>query len=823
MIPNARGFAVRLAATLAVALSALPSDALAQIVVGPELAVDAPIIAAGPRARSSPSVASDGTGFMVGFVGGGLPAFTWISPDGLSPDGPSTGLDRDASVGEAMAYDGTRFVAVWATGNAATSSLRVARIARDGRLLDSSPIHVRDLVADGIFCPAIASSGSSTLVSWTQSGTSTPGARIFAQRIGPDGQPSTTEPILVDTSQGGGCPSLASGGGQYLLAYGGDLGTDRVKAVRFDADGARIDATPITIGSGASSTGTSSIAFSSGQFLVAWLARTGSVAVARVRIDGSVVDTTPIILSPAGSQSVAPHVSTRADGWLVAWTLGQTTHPTVQFTRLDPSGAVLDASPLTLPGHSSSDLALGWDGTNNLIATSEASADARRIDAQRIDPLGNILDTTPLNVGHSAANEYGLALARSSNGALAAWIDDRDPAGPVIQIATLGADGTPTSATSRTLHSPAAQPHVASDGSGYLVSWVENTGNATAATGTSRLLAMRVAHDGTPLDAMPLVVSATSTGETPGLLLPRIYGYRLQHTLFDGTAYVLVAVLDTQDSNGRLSVFRVSPEGAVSEAVGLERVAPTGTQNAVPNPNVIDAATNGQNTLIAFGMGPFWGSSTAVGFVRARGDGSLYDPHPTVVATTRTVSHMTVATSGGDYLIAWTADGPTPGVHIARVTSDGVVIASGAETSVPGDRFIVLRAVGMGDGYLLSWQSGVAPGVMGARVARGGDILDPSGVAVADSIERPWPGAIAPSSGSDPGVLIGYARRDSTVLSSRAFVRQIGTTVSTPHSGGCGCRVDQMHRGSARSALGWGVVLVLVAARRRREHPSPTE
>ncbi len=73
MIPNARGFAVRLAATLAVALSALPSDALAQIVVGPELAVDAPIIAAGPRARSSPSVASDGTGFMVGFVGGEIP------------------------------------------------------------------------------------------------------------------------------------------------------------------------------------------------------------------------------------------------------------------------------------------------------------------------------------------------------------------------------------------------------------------------------------------------------------------------------------------------------------------------------------------------------------------------------------------------------------------------------------------------------------------------------------------------------------------------------------------------------------------------------
>ncbi len=827
----------RIAAFIVATLLAPARAAFAQVVLGPEIAVDAPIIAAGPSSRSKPVIASDGAQFLVGHVAAGLPAFTSIGADGTSPSGASTALDTDPTEALAITYDGTRYLAAWTHRGADGTGLGLGRIARDSHVLDAMPTRIIAPLGAEVHCVAIASSGTSSLVAWQEFVADLHSVRLLVQQLGLDGLRTSAAPIVIVTGEGAGCPSLAFGGGQYLFTYSNGTSID---GIRFDANGARVDATPLVIAEGASPSTQPTVAFSSGEFLVSWLVNRGatgglgnsSVVGARVRPDATVVDTTPVILSQIVGQASSPRVTARSDGWLVAWTEVRETPPLTYFRRIDAAGTVLDAAPVPLPGHSSWDPALGFDGTNNLIASAEATMTVVRISAQRISPSGSVLDTVPLDVGRSAADQHQIAMTRSSSGLLAAWLDDRDPTASVIQIATLGPDGRPSTTPSRTLRT-ASTPSlvVASDGSNYLVSWVENEGDASTGQGMSRIFAWRIGHDGTPMDALPMLVRAATTGVPRGVIQPWRYGFALERLIFDGAAYVLFASEGVQDSNGGLVVLRIALDSTVSESTGTERVGGSDS-NSSPNAGMVDAATNGQNTLIAFGVGPAWGISTGIAFVRARSDGALIDGQAVPVARSPAVRHITVTASGREYLIAWIADAPNPGIHVARVTGEGVVTVNGATTAIPGDQIGGVTAAGAVNGFLLTWQLFSGGGLMGARVAFDGAIQDPIGVALTSAVDYPSSVVALPSSAADANIMIGYVRLDSTLLAHRAFVREIGATIAaTPDAGvapdasdvprrpvdGCGCRVANDKRDEARSVwIGWCVVVLVGAARSRR-------
>ncbi|HEX8410060.1 MAG TPA: hypothetical protein VF883_14455 [Thermoanaerobaculia bacterium] len=193
----------------------------------------------------------------------------------------------------------------------------VRRFDRAGNALGAQPLDIGSN-AEWYVPPAVAFTGKVWLVAW-QSGRSLPEMHIYVRRLALDGTP--LDPLPIDAGLGL-YPALASNGKVAVLAMAA-IGRNGIAAIRFNADGQRIDATPLPIDDDRGYS--PKLATNGREFLAVWEAspikpeRPIGIIGVRFGEDGAPLDPKPIEIALAYKND-QPHVASNGTDFLVTYT-----------------------------------------------------------------------------------------------------------------------------------------------------------------------------------------------------------------------------------------------------------------------------------------------------------------------------------------------------------------------------------------------------------------------------------------------------------------------------------------------------------------------
>lgn len=580
--------------------------------------------------------------------------------------------------------------------------------------------------------PAVAFDGSQFLVAWSRVERKIVGDKVYeisvirGRRVrASDGQVLDTAEIPI-SSMGGvpRKPSLAFGGSHFLVAWQADpqqTGDSNIYGARVRAsDGQVLDTTPLSISTATGAQLAPAVAFTAGQFLVAWDDRrtdaSGDVYGARVRAgDGQVLDALgiPISTGPAplvDNASIAASAS--ANDFLVVWPQQENSSATFYGARVDSNGDVIDASAVAF---STPDTTSRWaaqptiafDGSNFLVMWHKAGS-PYGLYGTRVNPSNLArLDTPPLLFTSYGNNvERTPKVASGANGYLVVWEDSRDRQEiSDIYGVRVALDGTvldPTAIAIGTGPSSQFGAVVAFDGSNFLVVWTDDTRSSVTDIRGARVRA----SDGVVLDNPSLVIghipnyssSYAQVVFSQGVYFVTwqtsnaLFGVRLRasdgvvldempltlstwtenkyHASAAGDGVFFVAWANQQNYMGSINGVRVQ----ASDGVLLDKAGMVISQPVLNHQHFVKAvAFDGENFLTV------WTSSTPQGYVmrgaRVRAsEGAVIDPEGLTLTTRVTPSSSaSMAFDGQDYLVVWLTKIENRN-HIlgSRVTRDGI-------------------------------------------------------------------------------------------------------------------------------------------------------
>jgi hypothetical protein len=340
----------------------------------------------------------------------------------------------------------------------------------------------------------------------------------------------------------------------------------------------------------------------------------------------------PAIVFDGSGNLLASWVATGMAGvdGLRAWQIGPD-------LSVEPSLAVIDGIG---SGGAVSPPVAAFDGTSVLVIGPPCGGCGAPV-AQRITPAGVRLDgASGFELPSGGSTVYAPSVASDGAGWLTAWTEYL---GTGIRTASIGPDGTV--AGGGLLGAPFSTwpsgPVVAGGAGSYLVAWAEDA---------TELRAVRVASDGTPLDADPITISSVvSAKEAAGIA-------------WDGTSFLVVwldarrgALSDPGYRTSDVYAARVAPDGTVLDPGGF-------AVNARPGVTKGDVSVG----AIPGGFGVAWavfGYDSPAGIYAARvtSGGALLEPasgpgievaRPTEYAS-QLVHPVVVEAVGGRTLVVW--------------------------------------------------------------------------------------------------------------------------------------------------------------------------
>jgi hypothetical protein len=280
-------------------------------------------------------------------------------------------------------------------------------------------------------------------------------------------------------------PAVASNGFEFLIGFGAfesDTLDNRpstlgVRGARMGADGRLLNDQPLNLApqlvqSYLSAMPACAMSFDGSQYLVAWVidsadARAWTLSAMRVGTNGTPLDQSAITIASDAMDTYynypEVHMASGSSQSLIVWS-----RPSIRAVRLDASGAVMDSTPLQIAADEQPAV-VASNGSDYLVVWPhhDASGNAIDIRAARVTSSGSVLDAS------------GFVIA------------------PLRSLPGLGNDF--------------AVPVVASDGSDYLVAWVDYT--------PDRLYGARVTAGGQVLDPTPVELADTTnyTGHRPSI------------------------------------------------------------------------------------------------------------------------------------------------------------------------------------------------------------------------------------------------------------------------------------------------------------------
>lgn len=232
--------------------------------------------------QKSPNAAFDGTNYLVAWLEAPDDESIFqvivgrVSGEGLPLDSGGVRLS-ESQFGQhspRVAFDGTNYVVIWREGSAFQSKLYGARVSPAGEVIDRSPLEIADVFGGSSY--SLASNRSATLVVF--------GGALFSQEnelrlasITKEGQVIDRGGRIIQTLTANPTVDIATNGSDYLVAW--STTQTGVSALRVLANGtveAKRDVSP----SGSSP----SIAFGGGQYLVTYSTLSGNAQQIRGRI-----------------------------------------------------------------------------------------------------------------------------------------------------------------------------------------------------------------------------------------------------------------------------------------------------------------------------------------------------------------------------------------------------------------------------------------------------------------------------------------------------------------------------------------------------------
>jgi MYXO-CTERM domain-containing protein len=603
----------------------------------------------------------------------------------------------------------------------------------------------------------VAFGGGVYLVTWTHYGGSTTDYDVFAARVrASDGALLDLGSIAISATSGfEGYSSVASSGGEFLVVWmtSGKLLGVRVRA----SDGQVLDSAPRSIAAAPAAVRASASSFDGTNYFVVWEDRRASgptsttydIYGARVRAsDGVALDGSGIPLCViAGDQSL-PQVAFDGERFLVVWEDARTLGTDIYGARVRASDAgVLDPGGFAISNtvqyqHSPS---VAFDGVQFLVVWEDGRNDTTGSNSDVFGARvrganGVVLDVAGIPIAVDAAADQGTpAIASNGRGSLVAWTHRTASAGYDVYSARVGSDGavTQTAAINATPDSTQQVPELATNGSDYLVAWLDQRASR------DEVYAARVrGSDGVVLDSAGLLVSTdVNDQEFPSVAQG------------GGTYLVAWGDLRNRDNGNGWDIHggRVrAMDGVVLGGASTPLSVASGWERY---PRV---ASDGRDFLAVWSRFTSNPTGYDVYGVRVRGsDGQVLGSPFLISDATGNQQEPSVAFGNGYYLVTWSdARSDAGDIYAARVrASDGRVMETRGVAVSRATNAQAAPKVAFGAGvFQVAWAdsratgTGVGTELYGARVRA-------SDGAVLDSVTDGKPLSLAPGNQTAPTVV----------------------------------------------------------------------
>ena len=571
-----------IAALTILAFPAFPS-------VGPpiDVPVTSPTLARAAGGQRQPHAATDGRDFFAVWLdtrGGTSSAYgTRVLADGtvLDPSGILLSAPQQFCDSLALTWDGANYVVAWQSG----SRVSFIRVNRDGMLL-GAPQTVFDRNGGA---PVIASNGHGSIV------IARAAYGYIIARISQDGAVTIPTTTLSD-SWGA---QIASNGDGYLLAWA-DLSHSTTSLLRLDNNGDAVAGSAQQLPEAAY---TQLTAGTSGQYLLAGRKFSGVDSCARSIVGRLVTSSAlsdPFVIHDAGGADIQDiSVTAEGSGFQVVWMkrIGPRECP---YPFADPAPAPSppfglaqihvgqngsSGTPVTLTEGGASDVqpSIASNGAAGLLLwiETEVTNNTAKIAAAIAHPGEQAV---PIPIASSASMQSDPSVAAADGVFMTAWSESRTDGTSAIYARRFNTDGRALDVEAIRVsvndQTRAWYPAVSFDGVVWLFVWAED-----------KLLARRMAADGTWIDTAPLTIGNASglpsfavasngngfailtlghavttiprTGAAHQVLLPFAPGEYLTYPsmAWDGTAYVAVWI--NGNNHNDIEGIRLDPNGQI--------------------------------------------------------------------------------------------------------------------------------------------------------------------------------------------------------------------------------------------------------------------
>lgn len=616
---------------------------------------------------------------------------------------------------QALATDGTDFLAVWLDQQPGREGLYAAVLTKEGV---TRPLPPRPIVRGYVNFAHAIWVGDAYLVLWYDTGTS----YAAAARVSRDGRVLSL-PVVI--ASGFTHPrSVAWNGRHALVMLSRQEGPN---ALLLDAQ-ARVVRDDLFIGSHDPSNETVVVAagesFVAATILTRFVIIAGAgwphsrVSLSRLSSDGDREDSIALV-PEMPNHAVSLSAAAEGNGVGIAFIRrGQTVDDRTYLMRYTVDAGTLDVTahpPMIARGDST-----------QVVSTPGGFT------AGSLQYIGSTLSLATISFTGSSWNatsvgpERGADLRMISSGTAvtAVWRDYRhsSPVHGEMQMFGVALDASaiaPTREVAPVALSAVRQtdPMIAPAGGQALVVWLD-----LPTTARGSVVARRIDRDGSPIDAQPLVLSASASRWSP----PRV--------VFTGRVWIVAWIEESADS-ARSVMRRIARDGTLLDAAPIE------LEGAGP------FASNGSITLMATTL------AQGIGVMRFSSDGEKLDAHP-LLAVDRDGYLPALATNGSEFLLAWVEGSdywqfPSPNyrdVHALRLDGNGAPIAAVIDVATGKDDEAMPAIASDGSDFLVIYQHlGDSTTVRAKRVLENGALADTTAAADGTVVgEGEYPFAVTP-------------------------------------------------------------------------------
>ncbi|MEX1024513.1 MAG: hypothetical protein WD226_05495 [Planctomycetota bacterium] len=479
-----------------------------------------------------------------------------IAADGTALDAVSFrvagGLGRKDDV--RVSWNGSHWLVTWTQDLPTQFHKAIAiagvRVARDGTVLDATPIHVRAYGFSSNVQYALGSDGTGWAV--VCQGSSAGEASVEGRLIASDGTVTAgPAPLLASTSLWGGF-ELCFANGKYLLGASGSNMQGRLLGP---------DLVPLASAFTLAAQGNAKIATDGFGYLVTYSASPGVGSQIFVRAMSSTgVLGAPQAVTPSSIEyTYDPAVAWNGTDYVVAFTRGLASPTNIFAARVAQSGTVVDFGGLPV--------ATGTDARDARVASlAQGEAEIVWVRGAGLHPFVSDVLSTSFGANGTTGSAVGLSngrprqgdpdLAAGGEGYLAVFMSERDTL-PRVMAQRLDRFGNPLDAdvievaSGPTLNGP----RVAWNGDHFLIVWEDpGPGGFSTFPTDDATFGRRIAADGTLLDAAPFQILLGGMPDVAAV----------------GTTFLVAASQAVTTQIRRIFVARVDGAGAVLDTNSVE-------------------------------------------------------------------------------------------------------------------------------------------------------------------------------------------------------------------------------------------------------------